>query len=146
MNVYTIGFTRKSLERFLDLLREAGVPKLIDIRLRPTSQLSGFAKKDDLAYLLRHFEHIQYVHEPSLAPSAEILDAYRRSKDWGQYEVAFSQLIEERQMSAVLERAAAGQERLALLCSEASAGQCHRRLVAEAFAAQHPSVRIVHLE
>ncbi len=46
--VYTIGFQRKSLSEFITLLRQAGVDALIDIRLRNTSHLSGYTKRDDL--------------------------------------------------------------------------------------------------
>lgn len=145
MNVYTIGFTRKSLQQFLALLEDAGVTKLVDARLRPSSQLSGFAKRDDLAFLLPAFAGIEYEHEPRLAPTPEILDAYRQSKDWQSYEVEFSELAAERGMSAILAQAAADHERIALLCSEAQPTRCHRRLIAEAFAADHPSAEIVHL-
>jgi hypothetical protein len=49
MKLYTIGFTKKSAERFfgLLLLRKAGVTTLVDVRLNNVSQLAGFAKRDD---------------------------------------------------------------------------------------------------
>ena len=81
MHVYTIGFdvhARKSLQQFLTLLEDAGVTKLVDARLRPSSQLSGFAKRDDLAFLLPTFAGIEYQHEPRLAPTPEIFGALRR--------------------------------------------------------------------
>jgi uncharacterized protein (DUF488 family) len=53
MKIYTIGFTKKSAERFFELLEENQIGRLIDIRLRPGGQLAGFAKQDDLAYFLR---------------------------------------------------------------------------------------------
>ena len=51
--IFTIGHTKKSLERFIRLLQDAEVDAVIDIRLRNTSQLAGFAKRDDLAFILR---------------------------------------------------------------------------------------------
>ncbi len=42
--VYTIGFAGKSLQQFVSLLKRAHVTRLIDVRLRPGSQLSGFAR------------------------------------------------------------------------------------------------------
>ena len=39
--LYTIGFTRKSLRDFVTLLQQAGVDAVVDIRLRPHSQLAG---------------------------------------------------------------------------------------------------------
>jgi len=35
---------------FFGRLKTAGVKRLIDVRLNNTSQLSGFAKRDDLAF------------------------------------------------------------------------------------------------
>ena len=49
MKLYTIGFTKKSAERFFGLLKESGAKRLVDVRLRNTSGLSGFAKKNDLS-------------------------------------------------------------------------------------------------
>ena len=83
--LYTIGFQRKPLSQFIALLRQAGVDAIIDIRLRNTSQLSGYTKRDDLAFLLNKGFDIAYEHRPDLAPSGDILDAYREDKDWAAY-------------------------------------------------------------
>ena len=50
--IFTIGHTKTSLEHFVRRLQDAGVDAVIDIRLRNTSQLAGFAKRDDLAFIL----------------------------------------------------------------------------------------------
>src|SRR5690349_15480295 len=88
MQLYTIGFTQKSLRQFADLLRGAGVDGVVDIRLNNTSQLAGYAKRDDLAYILELIG-IGYVEEKRLAPTADILDRYHRDHDWPAYERAF---------------------------------------------------------
>ena len=46
--IYTIGFTKKSLKEFINLLKKNKITKLIDTRLGKDSQLSGFAKSKDL--------------------------------------------------------------------------------------------------
>ena len=76
--LYTIGYQRKPLATFIGQLREAGVDAVIDIRLRNTSQLAGFSKRDDLAFLLRKGFGIDYEHHLDLAPTPEILDAYKK--------------------------------------------------------------------
>ena len=48
MKLYTIGFTQKPAERFFGLLAEHGVEQVIDIRLKPNGQLSGFAAMEVL--------------------------------------------------------------------------------------------------
>ena len=52
MEVYTIGFTKKSAREFFDRLKQAGIRRLVDIRLNNASQLAGFAKKEDLRFFL----------------------------------------------------------------------------------------------
>ena len=49
MDIYTIGFTHKSARQFFESLRQAGIRRLIDVRLKNVSQLAGFTKKDDLS-------------------------------------------------------------------------------------------------
>ena len=74
--LYTIGFTQLSLSDFVGLLRAAGVDAVVDTRLRNTSQLAGWAKRDDLAFLLREGFGIAYEHVTPFAPSDALLDGY----------------------------------------------------------------------
>lgn len=67
MKLFTIGFTRKSAEQFFTVLSEAGVQRVIDIRLNNVSQLAGFAKRDDLRFFLKVICGIDYLHRPDLA-------------------------------------------------------------------------------
>ncbi len=143
--IYTIGFTKKSAEKFFETLIFSDVEKLVDIRLNNTSQLAGFAKKDDLIYFLDKICGIDYEHRPEFAPTQDMLDAYKKNKgDWEQYEKDFAALMRERGAVEKLDLAFFDQP-VCLLCSEAAADRCHRRLVAEAIAARWPEVRIIHL-
>ena len=142
--IYTIGFTQKSLRRFVGLLQKARVDVLVDIRLRPDSQLSGYAKREDLAFVLDLFG-ITYIHQPLLAPTAEILDDYRQTKDWATYEARFLPLLQDHKAEAIVEALFEEYSAPCLLCSEATADQCHRRLVAEYWASHVPGLKIVHL-
>jgi uncharacterized protein (DUF488 family) len=143
--IYTIGTTKKSLEQFLRLLQEAGVDAVVDIRLRNTSQLAGFAKRDDLAFLLREGFGIDYEHRPDLAPTAEILEAYKKDADWTSYEGAFLPLLAERDATALGREILTRIRRPCLLCAEPTADHCHRRLVAEWWAEELGDVEVVHL-
>ena len=95
MKLYTIGFTQKSAERFFGLLAEHGVEQVVDIRLKPGGQLSGFAKQDDLAWFLERLNGAGYVHLPQLAPSDEIRDDYRQDHDWERYVPRFEALMDD---------------------------------------------------
>lgn len=143
--VYTMGFQRKSLSEFITLLKQAGVEAVIDIRLRNTSHLSGFTKRDDLDFLLNEGFDVAYEHHLELAPTAEILDTYREDKDWAAYEERFGPLLVERQAEAVGRDILSRYQSICLLCSEPTSERCHRRLVAEHWSDRIPDLTIVHL-
>jgi len=145
VEIYTIGFTQTTAERFFQRLVAAGIERLLDVRLNNSSQLSGFAKAQDLPYFLAELVGAVYEHAPLLAPTQELLDAYKKRKgEWTAYECDFRRLMEERRISEVLARSEF-EQRTALLCSEATADRCHRRLVVEYLAEHWPSVSAVHL-
>lgn len=145
MKLYTIGFTQKTAQAFFELLRAHGVQRLIDIRVNPGGQLSGFAKQDDLPYLLDNLAAgCAYLHLPNLAPTKDILKDYRTDGDWPRYVTRFEQLMDERGVPGLLQ-SADFETPSCLLCSEATPEQCHRRLVAERLAAHWPMVEVIHL-
>jgi uncharacterized protein (DUF488 family) len=145
MKIYTIGFTQKTAEQFFGLLRSNQIQRLVDIRLRPDSQLAGFAKKADLVYFLQELANAcQYVQMPELAPTNEILDEYRKDKNWTRYLLQFHALMDERNIPEAMNQKDF-EASSALLCSETTPEYCHRRLVAERMAAAWPGVEIVHL-
>lgn len=130
VNVYTIGFTKKSAQSFFTLLRESKVRTLLDVRLNNSSQLAGFAKKDDLKYFLKEICGTEYVHLPELAPTKDILDPYKDGKiTWSAYEEKFLDLMARRNIERVVPLNLLDQG--CLLCSEHEPHMCHRRLVAE---------------
>jgi uncharacterized protein (DUF488 family) len=145
MKIYTIGFTKKSAERFFALLRENQIGRLIDIRLKPGGQLAGFAKGGDLAYFLRELIDCEYHHFDFLAPTEDILKAYRQDKDWERYERRFEALMDERDVLDRLDPDFFVEKPCCLLCSEDTPDHCHRRLVAERLARSWPDVEVVHL-
>ena len=96
--LYTIGYTKKSLKEFISRLKDAGVDCVVDARLLNTSQLAGFAKRDDLEFLLEEGFDIRYVHMVDMAPSEEMLEEYKSGKDWDTYFERYTDLIHRRDM------------------------------------------------
>lgn len=143
--IYTIGHKKKALSTFINQLREAEVDAVIDIRLRNTSHLLAYTKKDTLEFLLREGFGIGYEHHPELAPTAEIMDAFREDGDWVAYEEQFLPLLAERSVQDVGRAMVARYRAPCLLCAEPTAEHCHRRLVAEYWAEHLPELKIVHL-
>jgi uncharacterized protein (DUF488 family) len=146
MEIYSIGFTQTSAENFFGRLRLSGVQRLLDVRRNTSSQLAGFAKDRDLPYFLRELVGAEYVHEPLLTPTEEILNAYKRqgAMPWTEYEERFLALLRERQVEHRLDPDLFLTP-TALLCSEATPELCHRRLALEYLAAHWDEVQIVHL-
>jgi len=145
MEIYTIGFTKKTAERFFGLLKQAGVARLLDVRLNNISQLAGFAKKEDLAYFLREICGAQYVHETLLAPTQEMLDAYKKHKgDWATYETTFRELMANREIERRLDPSIFTLP-TALLCSEDTSDYCHRRLILEYLSEKWGNIKATHL-
>lgn len=144
MKIYTIGFTKKPASTFFGLLRQSGAERLVDVRLNNVSQLAGFAKRDDLSYFLAEICGMGYHHELQLAPTKDMLDDYKKhGARWDDYERWFLDLIAERQIEDRVSPTLL--DNSVLLCSEATAHHCHRRLVAEYLAERWGDVTIEHL-
>ena len=145
MEIYSIGFTQKSASQFFGTLKAHGIERLLDVRLNNTSQLAGFAKASDLPYFLREICAADYEHEPLLAPTQDILDAFKKQKgSWEIYEEAFLGLMRSRQVEAQLSKDSF-LKKTVLLCSEATPEHCHRRLVLEYLQKHWDGVTMRHL-
>jgi uncharacterized protein (DUF488 family) len=145
VEIATIGFAGHSAESFFGRLRATGAEQLVDVRIHNVSQLAGFTKRDDLRFFVRELCNASYVHETLLAPTDELLKQYRSKViGWTEYEKRFLDLMEQRGIERQLSRDFFA-TRTALLCSEHSPKQCHRRLVAEYLNDRWGDVRITHL-
>lgn len=146
MEICTIGFTKHSAQSFFELLTSEGVEQVVDVRLNNTGQLAGFAKRDDLRYLLNRLCGAEYLHEPELlAPTSELLKAYRNDEvTWDDYEIRFLELMTHRRLEDKLSPEMFT-PRTALLCSEHTAEHCHRRLIVDYLAIHWPGITALHL-
>lgn len=147
MTIYTIGFTKKTAEKFFEALRRSGARHMLDIRLSNNSQLTGFTKRNDLPYFLKRLVNMEYHEVPILAPEESILKEYRKTGDWARYEQRYLELIRQRQAEKYI-ASVLFDEGIVLLCSEAEPIHCHRRLAAEYLVktiTKNSNARIVHL-
>jgi uncharacterized protein (DUF488 family) len=142
--LFTIGFTRTDARSFFTALSEAGVGRVLDIRLKNSSQLAGFAKHEDLPYFLQAICGIDYVHLPQLAPSQDLFDAYKNAGGaWEDYEAGFKALLDARRVDTLF--VPRDFDDGCLLCACPGPEKCHRRLVAEYFADRWRNLEVVHL-
>lgn len=146
MEIYTIGFTKKKAEQFFTLLKDAGIRRLLDVRLNNVSQLAGFAKREDLRYFLREICGCEYLHEPRFAPTQEMLDQYKKKKgSWDEYEQQFLTLLADRKVEEQVDPSLFSIP-TALLCSERTPPEyCHRRLMLDYLRTKWGNISARHL-
>ncbi len=144
MDLCTIGFTKKNAEVFFELLTKNKVKRIIDIRLNKKSQLAGFAKGDDLKYFLKAIGNIEYSYMPEYAPTKELLKGYRDKEiSWEEYESQYLKILRDREILKNIDWSLF--DNGCLLCSEETATNCHRRLLAEYLATSNKKIKIKHL-
>jgi uncharacterized protein (DUF488 family) len=132
--IYTIGYTKKTAETFFELLKKNNIAIVTDIRLNNTSQLAGFTKHPDIKYFLHEIAGISYNHDITFAPEKNTLLRYKKQEiDWDQYVEEFSNTMNERNITNYIKQNYKLNKKICLLCSEATATNCHRNLVADEF-------------
>jgi uncharacterized protein (DUF488 family) len=145
MEVFTIGFTKKTAAEFFGILRGNGIKRLVDVRLNNVSQLAGFTKREDLQFFLREICAAEYRHEPLLTPTQDMLDVYRKKKgSWQEYEHKFLALMSSRTIEERLDRSVFAVPTV-LLCSEPTPEHCHRRLVVQYLQNKWGDLSVQHL-
>lgn len=144
MKLFTIGFTKSKARHFFGRLERSGIRRVIDTRINRSSQLSGFAKEDDLKFFLEKISSIEYSVEEILAPTADILSAYRKNEmGWSEYARRYLDLLSQRKVERHI--VAMDLDHVCLLCSEATPEHCHRRLAAEYLSDAMTEMTIQHL-
>jgi uncharacterized protein (DUF488 family) len=144
MDLFTIGFTKKSAEEFFAILERNGVARVIDVRLNNKSHLAGFTKENDLRFFLDRVSNIGYEWWEFCAPPEDLLKRAQAGKvGWPDFVAEYNVVLNERRVIERIDRSKL--PRACLLCSEPKAERCHRRLLAEYFQREIGGLRIVHL-
>ena len=129
--IWTIGYEQARVDDVTAALTAAGVEVLADIRYLPLSRRPGFSKSA-LAAAARE-AGIEYRHMKQLGTPAEGRAAARRGEHEALSRVYAGQLELPEALAAMAElRDLAGEKRVALLCYEREARECHRSLLIEA--------------
>ncbi|MGH6958136.1 MAG: DUF488 family protein [Caulobacteraceae bacterium] len=131
MKLRTIGYEAATQAAVIEALRRAGVEVVIDVRAIAASRRAGFSKRVLAASLAE--AGIAYVHLRALGTPKAGRQAARAGR-YGEMRAIFeARLAEPEAQLALAEAADIARERpAALLCYEADAAHCHRRIVAEA--------------
>lgn len=135
MPLCTIGYEKRSLDEYVDLLLEHRVEVVVDVRETAWSHKPGFSKTAFAAGLQRagiEYAHLRIAGNPkwlreAAASHAECLHLYRGYVD-GHPEVMEA-------LAGTLGRLGVSQRRIALTCFERHPDDCHRGILADAWAA-----------
>ncbi len=126
----TIGYEGETQPAVIDRLKAAGVKVLIDVRAVASSRRAGFSKSLLAASLAE--AGIDYVHLRDLGTPKPGRDAARKGRIAEMRAIFEDHLAEPAAQLQLAKAAEIVRERpAALLCFEADAAGCHRRIVAE---------------
>ena len=126
----TIGYEKATLDAVIATLTAAGVRQVIDVRAVASSRRAGFSKTILAASLLD--AGIEYLHLRALGTPKAGREAARKGRI-DEMHVIFEGQLATPEAEAALARAAQEAQATpsALLCYEADAAGCHRRIVAD---------------
>ncbi|MCB9138103.1 MAG: DUF488 domain-containing protein [Caldilineaceae bacterium] len=145
MPITTIGYEGLRLSEFIEMLSDAGIHTVIDVRELPLSRKKGFSKKALAKELAEN--NIEYVHMRRLGCPKSIRHDYRDDKDWDRYTVRYmAYLNTQEDAMGELSEFVAYDKKCCLLCFEENAYECHRSLVTQSLKAFWlPNLKINHL-
>ena len=145
VTLFTVGHSNRSLRELLDLLTEAGVTTLVDVRAHPHSTRHPQFGSDVLragaeeAGMVYHWAGRQLggrrptaPNSPHVALDEDGLRGYADYMDSEPFHKAAAQLVQ-----------LAGRSATAVLCAERLPEHCHRALLADYLTLQ--GVQVVHL-
>ena len=137
--LFTIGYEQATQAAVVAALREAGVEVLADIRYLPLSRRPGFSKSSLRAAVEE--AGIGYRHFKQLGTPSEGRTAARQGDHATMARVYAGQLELPEALAQMAElRDLAGEKRVALLCYERNAAECHRSLLFDALFADFARV------
>jgi uncharacterized protein (DUF488 family) len=145
MIVHTIGHSTRSMEALADLLREAGVDLVADVRRFPRSRRHPHFNAEALGPALEKIG-IGYRHLAELGGrrDARAAEAPSRNTLWREAAFrAYADYAETAEFRASFEAllGLAGEHRAAIMCAEAVWWRCHRRIIADHLLARGVEVR-----
>jgi uncharacterized protein (DUF488 family) len=128
--IVTIGYEGRNIDKFLSLLVENKVGKLIDVRKNPFSMKYGYSKNQLMSALEKL--GISYLHLPELGIES---DQRKNLTEKGAVELFrhYAQELGAKEEMLDSIKSLAKKEKVALMCFEAQATDCHRGVIAKRF-------------
>jgi len=129
LRIWTIGHSNRSIEVFLELLREHSIQVLADIRSFPTSKIEHFKREEMERWLPEN--GIEYVW------LGKELGGYRK----GGYKRHMRTKLFREGIQKLLE--IAKQKRTCMMCMEKNPKYCHRRFISAYL--ERKGVEVIHI-
>lgn len=132
--IYTVGYQGLQIDGFLNVLIQAGIRHVIDIRKNPIARRYGF-HKSTLRRLCNRLS-IDYTHLPQLGIPSEYRQNLQQDEDYRQLFQKYETEILPHQEKTLVELNSLVQDQpCALVCMEANPARCHRSILAKHVAA-----------
>lgn len=143
--IWTVGYESLMPGPLVAELQAAGVRRLIDVRYRPQSRRAGMSKTKLGEFLFAH--GITYEHRRSLGTPPDIRVHFKTGRV-AQGREEYRRYIEQTAAGELDELADSldTDPPTALLCLEADAHVCHRRVITEELQKRRPELRVVDIE
>ena len=133
ITIYTIGHSTRSLDEFIQLLKQYNITHLVDIRSIPRSRHNPQFNKEALRDALKQSK-IKYTHLEKLGglrpARADSVNTGWQNKSFRGYADYMATEDFKEGLTALIN--AAENEQVAIICSEAVPWRCHRSLVGDA--------------
>lgn len=127
--IWTIGHGNRSINAFLELLKEHEIQVLIDIRSFPTSKIEHFKKDEMESWMPKN--GIEYIW------LGKELGGYRK----GGYKEHMKTIVFEEGILKLLDMAS--RKRTCIMCMETDPKYCHRRFISAYL--EKRGIKVIHI-
>ncbi len=128
--IVTIGYEGRNIDKYLCILLENKVGKIIDVRKNAFSMKYGYSKNQLMSALEKI--GISYLHLPDLGIESDKRQNLTKKGYADLFRCYANELNEKEDLLETI-KLLAKREKVALMCFEAKATDCHRGIIAERF-------------
>lgn len=142
MDIYTIGHSNHTQEKFLALLTKAKIEVLVDVRSNPNSRWAPFANRDSLKDILKAVK-LQYVYLGDiLGGQPSDSDSYNQQSG----KIDYQRVKQKEYFKSGIKRVLSGatRYRVCIMCAEEDPNICHRNLLV-ALSLREEGAKILHI-
>ena len=145
MTIYSLGYEKRNIQEYIQILNDAKVHKLIDVRETAWSYKRDFCKSrltSALAEVNIEYVHIKELGNPkkirkSEVPHNEILKLYKSYLRETESGINY--------LKDIIQTAIKKKQNICLTCFEREHLDCHRSIIIRLIKSKIPAVNVIHL-